>query len=64
MAGGKFLGWILDKVPNVWKKFKEGKRAKQVDKIDNAVDTGNTDYINDQLRDVEKRYKRESKGNS
>lgn len=64
MSGGKFVGWILDKVPKAWRKFKEGKRAKQVDKIDNSVDTGDTDYINDQLRGVEKRYKRESKGNS
>lgn len=64
MAGGKFIGYVLDLLPGVAKFIKKKARANEIDKIDNAIDTADTEFINSKLRDVEKKYDRESKGNS
>jgi hypothetical protein len=64
MAGGAFIGWVLDKVPKVWDWAKKKGRANEVDKIDTAVDTNNDVVIRDKLRHVKEQYERQVKGNS
>lgn len=54
MAGGKFLGWILDGVPNLVNWIAKKKRIKDVKKIDDAVIRGDDKHIGDVLRKVVK----------
>lgn len=64
MAGGAFVGWLLDKIPGAAKWIGKEVRKNEVNKIDDAVDSGDTKYINNKLRDISKKYERDSKGNS
>lgn len=61
MAGGAFIGWLVDKVPLIEKFIKREVRNAEVKNIDNAVDSGNDKYINTKLRDIKAKYDKDAR---
>ena len=61
---GDFVGFILGSVPRVIKYFKDKNRIKNVDKIEDAVDSGDDSTVNKQLQSVIKKDDKRRKANS
>lgn len=58
----KFIIWILNALPDAIKKFKEWRRANDVERIHKAVDTNDDVYITNKLRDLIKSESRRTSG--
>ena len=64
MAGGKFVGWLVDGIPTLFKFLKNRKRANDVEKIDNAIASNNDKFIHDKLSKVVQDEDKRRKANS
>ena len=64
MAGGAFVGWLLDKVPSLEKFIKREVRSREVKNIGNAIDSSDDKYINAKLRDIEAKFKKDARASS
>jgi len=64
MAGGAFIGWLVDKIPSLEKFIKKEVRVHEVQNIDKAVDSGDNKYINNKLRDIKKKYDKDARASS
>lgn len=64
MAGGKFVGWLLDGIPNLVNWIGKKRRVHEVDKIDNAIAGGNDKSIGDVLKKIIKKEDTRKKANS
>ena len=58
----KFIIWILNALPDAIKKFKEWRRANEVERIHKAVDTNDDVYITNKLRNLIKSESRRTSG--
>ena len=58
----KFIIWILNALPDAIKKFKEWRRANEVERIHKAVGTNDDVYITNKLRDIVKSESRRTSG--
>ena len=64
MAGGKFIGWALDMVPDVVKWFKKGARVNEIDKIEKDAAVMDDAADNKRLSNIVKKYDKDVKSNS
>ena len=58
----KFIIWLLNAVPDALKRFKEWRRANEVERIHKAIDTNNDVYIANKLSDIIKSESRRTSG--
>lgn len=54
MAGGKFVGWLLDGIPNLVNWIGKKRRVHEIDKIDSAIAAGDDKSVGNVLRKVVK----------
>lgn len=64
MIAGKFIGWVLDKVPDAFKFIGKKVRQNEVQNIDDAVNSGNDVYIANKLQSIKNKYQADAKANS
>jgi hypothetical protein len=64
MIPGKFIGWVLNGIPSMFNRVSKWRRKNEVESIDDAVNSGNEQFINNKLHDIKKRYEADRKANS